>query len=216
LGMRVGTSHMERRHTLLQSLLPPYALDSRVEMLDNKRDFPRTGQPYNVWRRIPALYALARAPQQLSLAYVRAVLSILRAPFKKDLDPLDRDDEFIAYGLRFGWGSGAPDFHPTLPGCNCGNCLDDKLTPEKVDERVKKLVDAIQGRKPPPQPRVPSVAETTAQGFVGLYKRVIQELRRQLQATPPPPPDVVRQIQEEIAQLQAKIDILESFIATQP
>jgi hypothetical protein len=215
LGMHIGTSHIERQHTLLRSL-GRYALDSRVEMLDNKRDFPRTGQPYNSWRRIPALYVLARAPQGLSLAYINSVLAILRAPFKRAFDPLDRDNEFIGYAARFRWGSGAPDFHPRLPGCGCGNCLDDKLDSTKVDDRVKRLIDLIQGRKPPPQPRVPSVAEQMARAFVGLYNRVIQELKQQLRTTPPPPPGVVTQIQNEIAQLQAKIDVLEPFIATQP
>jgi hypothetical protein len=201
-GLREGSAEMTRRYAMLGSM-GSYRLHAETCLLDDKWQYQRMGLVSNVQRRLPVIYALAKAPPTFAQAYVQAVLAILRAPFRRDLAPLDRDDEFIGYGIRFGWGAGATDFHPRLRGF----CTLDQTVAE---ERVTNLIDRIQGKKEPHR-RIPGVPERMAQAFIGLYQRVIAELRRPYLPNNPPPP-----VQAEIDQLQAKIDVLTRFYNSLP
>jgi hypothetical protein len=199
-GLRLGTADISRRPPLLAKM-GPYRFDVRHPLLNDTWQYHAMGIPENRWRRIPFLYALPKATG-LATAYVQAVLAIYYAPFRPALAPLDRDPEYIAYGMRFGWGGGAPDFHPRLASF-CG------LDHEVVDGLVKDLVDRIQGRK---NPDVTGVPEHMGQAFKALYQTVINELVRQRDAKPPPPANVIAQINQEIAALQKKIDQLDVFL----
>ena len=117
-----------------------------------------------------------QGPSGLSTAYVQAVLAILRAPFRRDLFPLDRDDEFIGYSQRFVWHPGPPI---SIRDCHHFCDLDHAVAQQKVDE----LIDRIQGKKDPP-PRVPSVAEVMTRAWINLYNRVINELQNQINGRP--------------------------------
>jgi len=186
-GPRSASADLSRDFPLLPTL-GPYQVHAGTQFLDDLWQYPRTGLAGNLQRRIPVIYALTKASQGLSNAYVRAAMAIMNAPFRPQLAPLDRDDEFLMYSQRFGWGSGAPDFHPRLHGfCS--------LERSVAQERVDQLIDRIQGRDDPHQAGVP---ENMANAFIGLYRRVMNE-------TPPPTP-------QEMAALQAKIDILMRFL----
>lgn len=204
-GFREGNASLTRDFPLLPRL-GPFTLTAKTQLLDNLWQYERTRLSWNIERRIPVIYTLAKAPPEMMAQYIQAYMAIITAPFRNDLAPLDRDDEFIRYGGMFGWG-GAPDFHPRLNGfCS----LDEEL----ADQQVTNLVERIEGKKetgPDGQVirRVPSVAETMARAFVNLYQRVAQQLQ-QMSAPNPPSPAV----QAQINQLQQKIDTLNRFIST--
>jgi hypothetical protein len=132
-------------------------------------------------------------------AYVSAAAAIFSAPFRADLRPLDRDDEFLC------WENWAPDFHPRLRQF-CSTDL------ELAEMRVEELIDHIRGRpRQGDQPPVPSVAEVMAETFLRLYYRVVRRLQSQL--GPGPPPHNAGWIISQVSQLNRKIDILEQFLA---
>ncbi len=109
-GFRQGSSGIWRQFPLLRRM-GGYSLSAGTNLLDNLWQFWRQGLRSNSHRRIPVLYGLAQAPAAYAQAYVRAVLAILRFPLRNDLRPLDRDDEFWAYGQRF------PQLRIGVPAC---------------------------------------------------------------------------------------------------
>ena len=184
---------MTREFPLLEKM-GPYDLDASTRLLDDKWQYQRMGMYVNSQRRIPILYELAKAPPQLSDAYVQALIEILNAPFRSDLDPLDRDDEF-----RY-WRGYSPDFHPRLQKF----CTFDE---ETVDRHVERLVDSIRGKEERDEDgnlrrRTSSLAERMTRSFINLYKGVIEDLKQ----TPGN--------EAQISQLQAKVDVLEQFLQT--
>lgn len=203
---RSGRAALTRDFPLLASL-GPYRMDTETELMDNRWEFSRTGASHNGDHRIPAVYVLPTAPAGYSTAYVQAARAILAMPQRIDLRVLDRDDEFPAYGVRFGWGGGSPDFHPSLQGfCS----LDRQTARDRVDDLIERIAGVRGG---PGQSHIPSLAEQMARAFRDLYRRVIQELQDQLSAVPPPSPGQAASIQNEIADLQRKIDTLDAFLA---
>ncbi len=203
---RSGRAALTRDFPLLASL-GPYRMDTETELLDNRWEFSRTGASHNDDHRIPAVYTLPTAPAGYSTAYVQAARAILAMPQRNDLRVLDHDDEFPAYGARFGWGGGSPDFHPS-PQRFCS--LDRQTAQDRVDDLIERIAGVRGG---PGQSHIPSVAEQMARAFRNLYRRVIQELQNQLSAVPPPSPGQTASIQNEIAELQRKIDTLDAFLA---
>jgi hypothetical protein len=206
-GPREGSSHIERGFPML-GRMGTYRLNARDPLLDNLWQYQRTGLSSNRQRRIPVIYELAQAPASFSQAYVQAVMAILQNPSREALNPLDRDDEFIGYSTRFGWGSGAPDFHPRLRRfCS--------LDHELAQERVEELIDRIVGRPDDDgDGGVPSLAERMTRAWIRLYQRVIDELHALMDAQPPPPPGTTAAIQAEIDFLEQQIDILEQYLRT--
>jgi hypothetical protein len=193
-GLRQGTASMTRGYPML-GRMGQYRVHAETTLLDDKWQYQRMGLGSNNQRRIPVIYALAKAPASLSSQYTQAVVAIYRSPLQTQLAPLDNDDEFIGYGMRFGWGNRAPDFHPRVQQfCD--------LDRELADERVGQLVERIEGadiRDSSGRVRhVPSVAERMAQAFIGLYRRVIRALDGQSPG--------------EAAMLQRKIDTLQEFV----
>lgn len=204
-GLRKGSVEMSRGFAMLSTKLGTYHLHAETYLLDDKWQYQRMGLGSTSQRRIPVIYILAKAPAGLANAYVQAYKAIVGAPFRADLAPLDKDDEFIGYGQMFGWGSGAPDFYPRLSGF----CTLDK---EEAQRNVDDLINRIQGRPEGVEngqrvPKIPSLAETMANAFIGLYQRVIGEIKRRSAPNQPPPA-----WQQMIDQLQQKIDILKEFL----
>lgn len=205
-GLRRGSASITREFPLLAKM-GEYHLEARTHLLDDKWQYQRMRWPEqgywlvsNRQRRIPVIYALAKAPAKVVDAYYQAAVALLEAPLRPQLAPLDRDDEFIYYGELFGWGRGAPDFHPRLRRfCS--------LDPDLADRHVEDLTDRIRGKVTRDAQgnvtrRIPSVAERMAGAFIRLYRRVIQQYRGQIG------------METQIAALEAKIDILTQFVAT--
>jgi len=211
-GFRQGTSEITRDFPMLASL-GAYRLGSEATILDNCWQYRQTALPYwwhDWWaHRVTALYQLPTAGSNYLTLYVQAALAILNMPQRGDLLILDRDPEFAAYAGRFGWqGGGAPDFHPGLSRfCS----LDLSLAQDRVDNLIDRIGGVAPKQGPPPVAHVPSLAERMAGAYIGLYRRVIQELQDQLNAVPPPSPTQIAAIQAEIADLQQKVDTLEAF-----
>ncbi len=219
-GLRRGRAHLERNYPLLPKL-GPYDFEAQHRLLDDKWQYQRTDWeeqgamlPANAWRRIPVIYRLPRASSSYVHAYAAAAYAIAGAPFRDDLNPLEtwKDDEFVGYARRFGWPVPRQDFHPQLRRF----CTLDLAV---ADEHAQDLIDHIQGKVERDAAgnvvrRIPSVAERLARAFIALYERVIQELEAQLSAVPPPSPGETAAIQAEIADLNAKIAVLEQFLAT--
>jgi len=205
LGMRQGSATLHRDYAMLGKM-GPYTLEAQTRLLDNKWQYQRMGLSSNRQRRIPVIYELAKAPAGFANAYIQAVMTLISAPFQPQLQPLDNDDEFHFYGQLLGWG-GAPDFHPRLRRF-CTLDLD------LAADRVEDLIDHIQGKVERDEDgdvtrRIPSVAETMAQAFINLYRRVIRYYEALAAANPAGP-----QYQAQIAALEAKIRILDQFLNT--
>ncbi|MGQ9503595.1 MAG: hypothetical protein ACUVQG_00630 [Thermogutta sp.] len=211
-GFRRGSSEISREFPLLPSL-GPYQLHSGAPILDNCWRYRQTALPYwwhDRWaHRLTALYQLPAAGGNYLATYVQAALAILNMPQRQNLLILDRDPEFAAYASRFGWrGGGSPDFHP---GLNHFCSLDLSLAQDRVDNLIDRIGGVAPKQGPPPVNHVPSLAERMAGAYIGLYRRVIEELQNQLNAVPPPGPGQIAAIQAEIADLQQQIDTLEAF-----
>ena len=207
-GLRRGTASIRRTFPMLGKM-GTYHLEARTHLLDDKWQYARMSWPeqnyrlsYNVWRRIPVIYALARASESFAQDHVQAALAILYAPFRSQLDPLDRDDEFLYYSYIFGWGTGARDFHPRLSEF----CTLDFAV---ANRRVQDLIDRIQGNR---QRRVRCVAQRMTEAFLGLYRRVLREYPS-LDTSNLSPADAAA-LAERVAGLEPKIQILEQFLAS--
>jgi hypothetical protein len=217
--MREGSSTVERLFPLLKRL-GQYTLRSATQAIEHRWQHEHIGLWANYDRRIPLLYTLPRSGAELGLAmrYLQAVVMIWYAPFQADLWPMDMDDEFFYWNVRFwtegrpGWGPPwAPDFYDRFAWLAAPCDVDEA----KAQERVDNLIDRIQGKKPDANSptQVPSIAESMSQAFVDFFNRVIDELTRQLNATPPPPADVQSQLKKEIQDLKDKIDLLKKPLA---
>jgi len=219
-GARHGTAGLQRPFPLLRRL-GNLQFTAQTELLDQKWQYWGMGLSSSWDLRVPVIYSLPRAPAALMMAYVQAAQAILRATFFRDLWPLDLwaywpldwNDEWFVYMRRF-WRvpplpqviPSPPDFHPGLQRfCD----LDHSLARERVDD----LIDRIKGKS---NPVVHGVAWHMARAYIGLYQAVINELQRLINASPAPPPAQVSAMQAEIAQLQAKIDVLTAFQQTAP
>jgi len=232
-GMRQGTARLQRPFPMLQRL-GDLRFTAETELLDQKWQYWGMGLSSSWDLRVPVIYSLPRAPAALAMAYFQAAQAILQAAFYRDLWPLDLwaywpldwNDEWFVYMRRF-WRipplpqviPGPPDFHPGL-GATCGteadpfrhNCfcdVDHSIARKAVDD----LIDRIKGN---PDRGVHGVPWQMARAYIGLYRAVINELQRLINATPAPPPGQVSAMQAEIAQLQKQIDLLSAFQQTAP
>ena len=211
-GLRTASSDLARAFPMLRSL-GSYHLTTKSALLDGKWAFYKDMSSwYYGERRTPLLYAFQKAAPQLGQAYIDAVVAILRAPFRKALRPLDKDDEFIYYNTLFGWGTTAPDFHPPLSGfCEVDH--------ELANARVQGLIDRIQGKPEQGEegnvtPRVPDVAERMTRAYIDLYERVIHEIEHLKDRDPPLPPDQLAALQAQLPKLREKVDTLNRFLQT--
>jgi hypothetical protein len=202
-GLRRGRAEMTRAFPMLGEL-GPYRLRSVDVLLDDAWDCRRMGL-WNTWRlRVPVIYQLATVGPGYVAAYVQAVRGLLDPALRQALRPLDRDDEFIGYSMRFEWGRGAPDFHPRMHSF----CT---LSHETAGDRAQNTIDRIQGND---DEDIRGVPERMTSAFINLYENVIDELQDRMSAQPPPPPGEMAAMQAEIAELEDKIDTLRQYLAT--
>ncbi|NLE40096.1 MAG: hypothetical protein GX621_18930 [Pirellulaceae bacterium] len=211
-GYRQGSAAITRDFPLLAAL-GPYRMEANVRLLDREWQHREMGLWSTRDRRMPVIYELPQADQGFVDAYQRAAIAVIYAPFRADLAPLDRDDEFTYYAQRFAasptfpYRGGPPDFHPRLNLTCGGSCRADcDTTPEYVDQRVEQLVDQIQGN---PDQNVQSLAYRMAGSFINLYQAVQRELQAQIDAGT----GNARALQTEIDDLDQKIDAMERFRA---
>jgi hypothetical protein len=200
-GMQSGSADLQRTFAMLRRMGTYHLRALERAFSQNCWEFETKGLHWNRERRILHLYDLPQTGKELGLAirYMNAVARIFYASFQKDLWPLDTDVDHILYNYRFGWGRGAPDFHPWL-GSFCDTEED------HVKTLVDDLIDRIQGNK---DRRIPSLADTMTQAFINYYHQVIDALQQQLNSVPPPPPDEISAIRQEIADLEQKIKLLQ-------
>jgi len=132
---------------------------------------------------------------EASMKFQKAAEAIFFAPFRRNLDVLDRDDELIAWD-----GLPAPDFHPRWSGPICiqplGQCTNCTLNRFQVsDEMHDTLIKAIQGPKAGGAGGVP---ERVTDVFIQLYQRQIAWHRLQI-----PPNDMeIRRLKELVKTLE--------------
>jgi hypothetical protein len=198
-GFRQGSAILDRYYPMLRKM-GPYRLQATTHLLDDKWQYPQTGLSGNRQRRIPVIYALAKAPPAVVNTYVQAASALLQAPFQPQLRPLDNDEEFLYYR---GY---APDFHPRL---RMFGTLDLAL----AAQRVQDLIDRIQGKVEKDERgnvrKIPGVPEIMTRAFINLYQSVIDQLKAQSGTAPPPPP-----VQAQIQELEKKIEQLMQFLGT--
>ncbi len=203
-GLREGSADLTRKYAMLAKL-GTYTIQAQTWLVDDKWQYqaPQMGMSSNWQLRIPVLYALPQASASLENAYVQSVLTIAQAPFQPQLAPLDHDPDFIYYGALFGWG-GAPNFYPKFQQL----CSTDRdLTQQNVDN----LIDRIQGN---PGKHVPSLAQTMALAFLGLYQRALAAFQGIQNANPPASPQMQGLAQSQIPLLQTEIQELQQFLQT--
>ncbi len=160
-GKSAGDAELTRNYPMLGKM-GDYNFDVEHSLLVDQFRYWEMGMGSNSFRRTQVLYELPKAPAGLSQAFANAVRAVANAPFKSDLDPLDRDPEIFAFYGNY------VDFHPPLQPFAS---LDEQMV---YDTRVKPLIDRIQGRPPSPtQSGVPSVAERMIQFFINMYQQML-------------------------------------------
>lgn len=183
-----GNARLDRSFPLLPKY-PGVHLSVDQYLVDGQWRFWEMNIPRNDWRRTLILYRFTPPGNVLNLAqlYQEAATRLVNAPFRHDLDPLDRDEEIYAYQGSY------HDFHPQLTrGCT--------LDPQAVMLSVEMLESEIQGPRKGGRGGVP---ENMANYFIRMYEDQLQ----QLQSQPFPP-------QGQISSLQKKIQQLRQFLGS--
>lgn len=206
-GVTEGFGHLRRRLPLVTSTRP-YELAPRTQVMEYFWDHAEMGLFSTFERRTQALYELPRAPAVYSEAYRQAAMAILTADFRADLAPLDRDDEFLFYARRFGWQTGAPDFHPALRRfCS----LDHSVAQTRVDHLIIEIEGQIVADSEGNRQRIGGVPQRIVQAFIHLYTQVIHQLTLLLDGGGLPPDESLA-IRGEISDLQNRITHLQAFL----
>lgn len=201
----------ERQLHQLRSLLPNggrYRFDLEQNLLDEPWQFHNMHYSDNLDRRVRLWYGIETDELAAFDASLEAQMEIARQALlanstQADLDPLDRDDEFLLY-------TGRPvEFHPPRVFLRRQVqrrelCAADHASLQLVF--VDPLLDQIRGTETPEH--IPGVPEEMALAFIQLYQGEIERL----QALIPQPPGVDQQIQ----QLQEKVSQLQTFIGLLP
>jgi hypothetical protein len=198
-GLSLGSATLHRGFAMLGKL-GSFNLEADNYLLDNPGQYERMGLGSNNQRRINVLYQLPRVSPALVTAYVNAFVAIYFAPFRQSLAPLDKDDEFIQ------WQGRAPSFYPQLSRFCDTNPETAKKPVEALIERIKGAV--VRDDRGRITRRVADLAHSMAGSFINMYQRAIKSI--QDQSAPDPPPPVA---QEQIDQLQKKIDTLQKFLS---
>ncbi len=179
------------------------AMDQEHPLLDGKWQYSQMGIPSTYWRRIPYLYTLPQAPAGLKAAFQLAVTAIQTAPFRSDLDVLDRDEEIRA------WYGAYHNFHPQV-GRFCESDRD-----RVAENQQSALIRRIQGdRIPRPRRGLPGMM---TRFFISMYSQQRNQLLAQItkieagEAT-----GAIAALQAQAGQLQAKIDLLNGYLRMLP
>jgi hypothetical protein len=201
--MLEGNSTVARGFPMLQRL-GQYTLRSTAQILDGPWSFSALGARNNGDFRVPHLYTVPTTVDPVyAQNYMKAVAKIYYAPFQADLWPLDKDDEWIKWKKRFPeelkkWSYNFIGRYAWLqPFCD--------LDEAGAQDRVNNLIDRIQGTN-----GQTSIAENMRRDFRDFFEDVVTVLENELNATPPPPPDVQARLQQEIKDLKAEIALLQT------
>lgn len=201
-GLEDGLAVIDRNLPLLPKLTR-VNFNVRHALLEGQWQFWTTTMRYgsNTSRRGWSLYQFVPPAdvQQLANEFRNAALAIVNDSNRPDLDPLDRDQELVAW-----YGPPPRDFHPRLETSSQNGCTDSdrcSLNPQEVRfGSVQRVIDRIQGPRGGGRGGVP---ERMARAWISMY----QAQKAQLEAQQPPP-------QAQIDQLQSLIDQLNQFIGT--
>ena len=217
-GMKHGHARIQRRYPLLAKL-PPHGIDFPREtvVLDGTRwQYPTMGIGSNVTRRILFLYDFqlqARAPQ-LTDDYGMAALEIVNNPRKVELTPLEGGDPEIlqllgsvspnfvrGFLINVNWrGTQIPQVSSNVPGyctTNSGQVRTDKV------EQYKRDVER----------RIP---RAMSDYYISVYQRLKQQLEGQQQAQQNAQLPPIPGLQQQIDDLQKKIDQINQFKGSLP
>lgn len=193
-GMHSGQADLTLHLPLLKGILPDngrYRFDLSQSLLDRRWEYHDLGYGDNRSRRAKVWYQLdpqnLPALQQGYALLLQAHALLVANPSAADLDPLDRDDEFIQYTGQ------APDFHPRVRGCE----MDLNLVRISLIDGNGGLIDQVD--------RLPG---RMARAFIGLYESEIARL----EALDPQPPGTDGLIEA----LQEKVDQLRQFLGSLP
>src|SRR5262249_34597210 len=140
-------------------------------------------------RRILRLYGFTPPAQVTTLAqeFQEAATDIINAPFRRDLDPLDRADEFIVW-----YGPPPPDFPPML---NTRGLCATRRSAVGMPPDFQRLIKLIQGPRGGGRGGVP---DRMAGAFIGMYQAQLNQYQNQQ----PPPQALIDSLQQKIQQLQ--------------
>ncbi|MSR59655.1 MAG: pilus assembly protein [Planctomycetaceae bacterium] len=158
--VKQGQAIIDRKFPVFPKL-PGVHLNLDHLLIDSQWRYWEQGFGVNETRRGLRLYKFVPPPnvQQYADEYRQAALAIINDSQRRNLDPLDRDEELAAW-----YGPPPPDFHPQLSsGCS--------LDKEEVHiGAVLPLVDRIQGRKGRrAEENIPGVPEVMAKAFLAMY-----------------------------------------------
>lgn len=195
---RVGYAQLTRDPPALGKL-GPYSLNVEQPLLDGKWQYWQLGIGNNTSRRVRRLYDLLNVPaaQDEKARYQQAMQQTTAIYMRREMEVLDRDDEFYA------WRGSSPDFHPRLPRFCSLDVMDAR---QRYVERHIPRIDS-QPRPSNPNYDPPGVPHRMASAFLGMYRQQL----RVLENTPPP---LSSAQQAQMAELQRKIAILEDFLAS--
>ena len=176
-----GNARIKRPLHLLRRLIPKgWVFNLHQNLLENPWQFHHIGYLSNLDRRARLLYRLE--PDQLpgfdmslQARLTQAHQAMASNPLAANLDPLDRDAEFIRYR-----GS-PPEFHPRVIGCSADLTIVEIQLIEPLIRRINRLPG------------------TMARALINLYQREINRL----QAMNPPLVQLIRQLQQKIDQLNS-------------
>lgn len=219
-GLMQGTSHIKLRLPLLPGL-PQVTFNLQHSLLDGQFQFGPMGYSSNESRRALLLFGV-NPPNQgelnsLANAYEQAVTHVYQiwahpnptasTPTTPGVLTLDRDDEFQLYeGIK-------QNFHPTISGPNGTRppCETDReqvrinhvIGPSGIVERIQGRLGGGKGGVPDDMAGVVILdpithEEINGTGFIGLYLREIQKLKR-LQ---PPPQSQIDALKQKVEQLK--------------
>lgn len=200
-GAVAGNAHVERQYPLLRKVGSFESGPINDPILHGSRTSSEMGFP-NVFRRIRALYNLPQTDASLPQAFQTAVLAVLSIPDYAGLSVLDRDADWIEYR-----GS-APDFHPRA-GRSC--TVDRDVMWRNAVSRLVDVWDPARDRW-----RLGAISRlprTLTSSFLSLYQSTLRQFEAELESDPPPPPDRIAYLQQEIPELREKIEQLEQFRA---
>lgn len=191
-----GNSLLDRDLPLLPRL-GRYRLDQHQVLLDTRWQYPSMtsldGQhiPANRFRRIPFIYQLPKTDRALSSAFAAALDAIVGAPFRHELEPLDRDQEIRD------WYGYYHEFHPRIQHfCSADRSL---VQQEYVPELVQ---------------RIERLPRTMTNFFLGMYreqKAFYQSQLQSLQNRPGANQAQIAHLQALISELDKKIQQLQDF-----
>jgi hypothetical protein len=186
----------QSQRTWTPPLLPKLgaaALNQQHPLIDNKWQYSQMGIPSTFWRRIPFIYILPQTDPELKAAYLAAVDAVQTAPFRRDLDVLDRDEEIRAYYGNY------HNFHPRVTFC-------DYDRPRVTTNQRASLVRRIQGGLTTQKPRN-GIPGQLARFWINMYSQQLQAMKA-AGATPSNSPAA--------AALQAQIDVLKAYLNMLP